>query len=283
MIYRPIWKDTFYEVNAERLIYTIRTDGIIIYSGKAYSMPSEGSIRINVNKICQNYLDSDIQALLEGNNESMTMDNAVKTFTLNDENGNVLETYMFLNIWDKDTDWSGQNIRLSAPIDGCYAANMLTLHSKFVRPSDATTQKHFPQDYTKLVCADYAVYYLNSLGGWDSFAIQGNAKKSDTITQYTMDRAFDNTTLDYEADRYISEIIGQYELSTGWLTDEQSENLANNLIGSNKVYLHNLKSDKIFPVIITDSNVTYQTYRNNGNKLCRYTIKMKESQSKIRK
>lgn len=281
MIYAPIWKDTFYTANASSLVYSIRHNGTVIYSGKAYAMPDSNQVKINVNKICQNYLSSDIQSLLEGGSSSMTMSDVVKTFTLNNGNGTVLESYTFIYIWDRDVDWSGSSVTLSHPIDGCYVGNMYKLHTRY-NGSTVTTYKHNGA-YSKLVCADYALYYLNARGGWDAFAIQGYAKKTDNITQYTTDKAYDNTTLDFENDRYISEISTAYEMGTDWLTDEQSANLANNLIGSNKVYIHNLKTDKIVPAVITDSSVTYQTFKTNGNKLCRYTIKLKESQNKIRK
>ena len=60
MIYAPIYKDTYYETDLTTLSYTIsmRSDEdeeMVIFRGKAYQMPNGNSIKLNINKICQNY------------------------------------------------------------------------------------------------------------------------------------------------------------------------------------------------------------------------------------
>jgi len=80
----------------------------------------------------------------------------------------------------------------------------------------------------------------------------------------------------------VQEIKTNYELNTGYLTDEQAANLAKNLLGSVKVYLQNIDEGRVYPVIITDSNATYQTYQTNGMKLAQYKINVQTSQTKIR-
>ena len=55
------------------------------------------------------------------------------------------------------------------------------------------------------------------------------------------------------------------------------------LVGSIKVYLHNIDEGWVKPVVISDSNVDYQTYTTNGRRLSQYKITVQESQSKIRK
>lgn len=281
MIYAPIWKDTYYTTNEISLVYTINTDGNQIFSGKAYKMPSAERLSININKICQNYLSNDIRTLLEGSASSLVQSDVVRDFELRNEAGTVLETYRFIYCWDYDWNWSGSNVDLSNKINGHYDPRMYKLKTIY-NNGTATTYKNSGYYHTE-VCADYAVYYVNARGGWDAFAIEGTVKKTDNITQYTTDRAFNNTTLEFENDRYISEIQTSYELNTGWLADYQAETLAHNLLGSNKAYLHNLETGKLVPIVITDNTAEYQTYQTNGGKLARYTIKVKESQSKIRK
>ena len=127
------------------------------------------------------------------------------------------------------------------------------------------------------------LYYLNSYGGWDAFVIEGTALKKDAFTTYKTDQSYNNTTLQFETNKYVQEIKTSYELNTGLLSDEQSANLAKNLLGSVKVYLQNIEEGWIKPVIITDSNATYQTYQTNGRKMCQYKINVQESQSKIRR
>lgn len=49
------------------------------------------------------------------------------------------------------------------------------------------------------------------------------------------------------------------------------------------VYLHNLTTNKIVPVIVTNSQCEYMTYRNNGKKPYFYNITVEASNTKLRK
>lgn len=136
---------------------------------------------------------------------------------------------------------------------------------------------------TQVKCAPYVLYYLNSYGGWDAFVIEGTVLKKDNFTTFKTDRAFNNTTLEFETNKYVQEVRTTYELNTGLLNDEQSSNLSKNLLGSVKVYLQNIDEGWVKPVIITDGAATYQTYQTNGRKLSQYKITVQESQSKVRR
>ena len=53
--FTPIWKDTDYKISTfnEYVEYEITNDSNVLYSGKAYKLPSEQDIIIiNINKIC---------------------------------------------------------------------------------------------------------------------------------------------------------------------------------------------------------------------------------------
>lgn len=136
--------------------------------------------------------------------------------------------------------------------------------------------------YSIRYCGDMALYYLNAQGGWDSFLIEGDVIKKDNYTIYEYNKSFNNQTIDFERNRYLNEIETAYELHTGWLSDRESDILAKNLLGSNKVYAHNLKTNKIFPVVITDTSVDYKKHKTE-KKLVSYTINIVESQNKIRR
>lgn len=276
-IYAPCWKDTYYTTSAQYLPYEISYNGNVIFSGKAYTMPG-GQTRININKVCADYLSTNIDAILAGGS-SATAGNAVGTFTLS-SNGGTLQTYTFLYCWDYDFDWMGANATLSLPICDTYAQGMVVLTTT-ASSSSVVTNATTPTK--KADCVNYGLYYVNARGGWDAFAIQGAVRKTDNITEFTTDRAFNNTTKEFEAERYLAEIKTAYELHTHYLTDEQSERLAKNLLSSNKVYLHNLIDGTIKPVLITDKAVKYIQQSTNSNKMAQYTINVVESQSRLRR
>lgn len=292
----PIYKDTYYTTTASTANYTIQLDGDTIFSGKAYKYPNNNNLNINVNKICRNYLESDIAELLEaepGTIVMLTHFNAQRTFKLYVSGSNVAD-YRFYNDYSytDDKDVSGSSIVVSEPINGHYVPGMYKLRT--YRDSTASNSSCYTRadidisgpdyGYTKQVkCTPYVLYYLNSYGGWDSFVIEGKVVKKDAFTPYTTDRAYNNNTLQFETNKYVNEIKTSYELHTGYLSDSEAANLSKNLIGSLKVYLHNIDEGTIEPVLIDDKSVTYQTYENNGKKMVSYTINITESQSKIRK
>lgn len=283
MVYNPIYRDTYYTSSASSLVYQIKLEGGVIYSGRAVRMPGADNLRININKVCRNYLESDITPLFETNGTSITNLNACRTFDLTDSAGTVLQQYTFLLDYDYDDTWNGGSKVLSVPINGHFISGMLKPRTSVSTGNTVSTNATTGNYQTQVKCSDYVLYYLNARGGWDAFVPEGKCQKKDGLTTYTTDRAFDNTTYEFETNRYVSEIKTSYELSTGLLTDEQSERLAKHLIGSNKVYLHNVKDGWIRPVVIDDKAVTYQTYENNGKKMSVYKINVTESQMRIRK
>lgn len=132
-------------------------------------------------------------------------------------------------------------------------------------------------------CGTSALYYRNARGGYDAFLIEGRSERTDNITQTDIYRAYNNQALEFGRGRLISEITPTWKLTTGWLTDEQSENLATNLIPSPEVYFHNLTDGTIHTCVITDTSVKHKTYDNEGNHLVSYDINIAYSQTQERR
>lgn len=280
-MYRPVYKDTFYETTASSLSYYITYNGTTIFSGRAVKMPSAQGLRININKIAQEYLSQNLTSILNGGSTS-TGTTAMGTFNLYNAGGSKLEEYTFLYCYDYDWTWTGTTgVTLSQPICDEYATGSKVLTTRINSSRNVVTTATVPAH--TVGCARYNLMYVNRRGGWDTFTIRGTAKKKDNITQFLTDKSFDNNTMEFEANRYLAEIKTAFELNTHYLNDEQSENLAKNLLSSNLVYLHDLLENKIYPVIITDTSVQYQTYQQNGRKMAQYKINVQLSQSKLRR
>lgn len=297
MVYSPIYRNTYYTSTASSLNYRIILDGSEIYAGKAVKYPDADLMQINVDKVCRNYLSSDIDDLLNEMPVNITRqyhENAQRQFDF-EVNNSVQESYMFYNDWSYTNDKPRTgSVVVSSPINGHYVPGMLRLRTIRITSNSPTvyTEAHTgtPANndgyfgYTKQVkCTPYVLYYLNSYGGWDAFVVEGNTVKKDAFTTYTTDQSYDNTTLEFELNKYVQEIKTTYTMNSGWLNDEQSANLAKNLIGSLKVYLQNIEEGWVAPVIMKDSSVEYQTYQTNGKKLCNYKMTVEMSQTAIRK
>lgn len=128
---------------------------------------------------------------------------------------------------------------------------------------------------------DYAVVYLNAYGGWDTFGFPVG-KKVEDFTQFDYNTSYDNTTIGFGKRRQISEITPRWELTSGWLTEEQAAKFAKHLISSAQVYLQDIAAGKWYPVVITDKSAEYKTNRYN-NALINYTLNVQASQDRIRR
>ena len=284
----PIWQDIYYTSTTYTMLEYIinRKDGVVIYAGRAYQRPGGNGISINISKICQDYIKDSFSEVDFRNlaGSSYTHPESYVEFELRDKNGNLLNTYGFVYDWSYE-NWDGSTRMVSNPINEHWALGMYRFNTNFrsTTPGGSTealiTTVYAPIS-TPNACGEVALYYKNRKGGWDHFLIEGNVTKKDEYTKYTYNRSFNNNTLEFENGTYHSQIVTSYVLNTGWLNDQQSNNLAFNLLSSNEVYLHNLCEDKVYPVVIKDNTATYKTYKNNSRKLVNYQINVEESQRK---
>lgn len=162
-------------------------------------------------------------------------------------------------------------------------------------PSGVSTIVEYASGYTNMevsadgvllydvsYCGPAALYYQNSRGGIDAFLVEGGCKRTDKYTQSDYYKTYDNTTIEFGRNRYLTEITPQWELSTGWLADDEAERLCRNLLPSTMVWLHLLDEDEIYPVVINDQQAEYKTYENQKNQLVYYKINVAASQNGTR-
>ena len=114
-----------------------------------------------------------------------------------------------------------------------------------------------------------------------SFAFEGRCVKTDGVKQYLYDKAFNNTTKDFEKVDYLNEITTTYKLNTGTLTEEEASRFAKNVGSTTKAYLQIISEGKIIPVLVTDTSVQYK--QDGMSDVITYEVNIKESQSKIKK
>lgn len=281
----PIWQDVYYNSSAFTMLeYAVQiSGGQTIYTGRAYQRPGGNGVSINISKICQDYIKDTFRDVDFRNLTGTTYihPGAYIEFNLiNASNGSVLNTYGFVYDWSYEP-WTGGTRNVSNPINNHKATGMYDFYTV------CQVTGGLPELATSIYkvgggnyCGEIALYYKNRKGGWDSFLIEGTVTKKDTYTKYTYNRSYNNNTLEFENGTYHSQIVTSYQLNTGWLNDQESDNLAFNLLSSNEVYLHNLCTDQVYPVVITDNTATYKTYKNNSRKFVNYQINVEESQRK---
>lgn len=131
-------------------------------------------------------------------------------------------------------------------------------------------------------CAEYALYYLNAHGGYDHLLINGTTKRTDNIKRTEITRVVDNTTLKHGRNDVHTEITRTWRLNTGHLTDAQWAK-THHLLGSTHIFLHNLETDEIVPVVIKANKADFNTYRNKGRKMSQLSIDVEESTKRERR
>lgn len=271
----PIWKDTVYSVSYTQSPFTYSIEmgtgsaAITVFNGKAWAAPEEPTIDININKVCRNYLDVDLPDLNTiTTSTTYTHPNAVKTFVLK-RNGTSLASYDF--VWDWSYD---ENRILSKPINGKGTSNMFYLKSEVYNNTIRTNISLTPTTgYNSGYCGEYAVYYLNTDGGWDSFLIEGKVAKTEEYNKYSIENHKGIRSI------YDNEITTRWEIHTGWLNDSQSKTLFENLLPSNNIFLHDLVNDIVYKVVNTEAQGEHKTYRNEKN-LISYQFNLESASKK---
>lgn len=291
MTYASIWEDVIYTVtgvtSVNYLIYD--ENSTLLYTGKAVARPNEGDCKINVSRIVQNYLNSELpDTAFSGNTFTLGQHiepNAVLGFSLTDDKGNLFETYMFLNCWDYKLRFAfianpGVPYPLSTPANQHTVSQMLKFQSVLTKQNKVRTtiSNGLVGDY----CGYGALYYSNNMGGWDSFLIEGMITKKDSYERYTINNKWIAGTLKAGTRTLVNTIDESWTLKTHLLLDNEMKILAENLFGSNNVYFHNFEDGKIYPVTITDTSVEYKDWRNQKKKKFYATINIKSAQSKQR-
>lgn len=305
-----IWKDTYYEVNADDspFSYSITTTTgtgqyqatVTIFQGKAYVAPDEATIKIHVNELCKDYLSASTPAFKLDDSRQLTIENteAARTFVLRNSGGTALHTYDFVLDWSYDREEYRGNVFQSKPINYRLAPNMYEVYTE----TNGNTMKSYTYTargnnslylYNKGYCGHGALYYCNSYGGWDAFLIEGSVKRIDEFNRITINSKTQNGIVkgNYQSYKmadvekvfgkrsYNNQITPSWELKTSFISDSEAENLAKNLLRSNCVLFHDLDKDELYPVVLTDTQAEWKSYRNNGRKFVSYTITAQGAQT----
>ena len=132
-------------------------------------------------------------------------------------------------------------------------------------------------------CNRYNLHYINAKGGYDTLPIEGmKDRRIDNFEySYYKKKGHNQNYQDYQMNKFQTNITPKWELQTGFLTDEQSKKMYN-LFGSQKVWLEDTEEDRIYPVYITDKNVTYKTFTNNGKKKISYSINVTSANTLVK-
>lgn len=302
----PIWDEVTLTSTADQFVeYHIGLGENTIYAGKAYKLPDAGSIKWSINDVASEYLGTGITF----ENGIQQIPDYIKEFVIGTNTGQAYN-HIYYNSWA----YKNTNYLLSDPIDfrvdprqWLPISILTTVYNSATVGSSSYNNLAYNKGYTimtdlsgltidcntginfvgadgtnwnyKIDCGDYVLYYANAYGGWDSLLLKGTAKKTDNIEHLNY-RKKSTSSSDFSKVNYQNNITPTWTLNTGYYINGEK---MYHLLESTKVYLHNLTTNEIIPVVITNSECQYLTYKNNGKKPYYYQITVEESNTKIRK
>lgn len=308
----PIWKDYYVDFGQRDYVdYEIRlTDGTIIFSGRSYPRPKDVSLKVKINDICADYLESMSQKDFTYGYGFESNDIA-KVFRVFLSSGTLIDTVEFINDWSYDRRKFDSGV-LSDPINGIFDLRMPIKYSvsraqtikvevegneTWTEEADSAgtlTLEDFVDHEGKVTvgkieyegkntCHTHALYYVNAYGGWDFLLLEGRTIETDSYTRHEHKGEYDNRNSSERGTKnYLNEVAKSFVLHTGWMKNEEAAKM-HHLLGSTNVYLLDLVYWGFIPVVITDNACKYKTFQNEGGKLVEYEINVKVAQEMIRR
>lgn len=302
----PIWKDIYVNLQSisQQEAYSIDIDYTTVYRGICYS---EGESIVRINDVVADYFTRKAPifgSTAEDNGESATVQVSVRN-SAGDVvfSDTVVDDYSYDNV-DVEAHIPyapiARTIDPRAPIVGTIFNNAqrriyIDGEYEYVSTSlGATFSKRIPATATKVTiggsewnvvqgCARYALYYINAYGSWEWLVLNGRPSATNNYTRYTVKQKYNNGTTSARGEQnWVNEEQRTIALRTGIITDEGAKNM-HHLIGSANVYLYDLETTEVRPVVITDAACTEQAYLGNGAKPIQYTINVRVAQDYIRR
>lgn len=318
----PAWKDLVirqYAVGTGTLTYSLKDGENIIFTGRSHNVSDTNTYTIPFSSIARDYVDARITLDLS----KTVQDEVTYSRTITVLGVSPTREYLIYNDYSyEDVEVSvGRPFVLSRPLSNvvdprqylfCTVANLsgvacsvaikqgiMMLASAAVANCRTFTLPLSKEEYLGMKVttsgvsvnmvydvletnADYCLYYLNAYGGYDHLLIKGNSLMSESYTRTEVRRNELNTTLKHNRDIIATDIVRKWQLHTDYLSDEQWA-LTHHLLGSPHIFLHNLNTGDVVPVVITAHQADWKTYRNQGNRKSNLTIEVEEARTRVRR
>ena len=132
-------------------------------------------------------------------------------------------------------------------------------------------------------CGKYALYYQNAYGGWDTFLLEGQCRRTDRLVRHEQAHEYDNRNIQNRGiANYVNEVSPVWEISTGILDDAAGE-MMHHVLESTDVYLYEIDTDRMMPVVLEGDEAQWQTYKANGRQPVRYTFTARLARERVRR
>ena len=127
-----------------------------------------------------------------------------------------------------------------------------------------------------VVDAKYVIYYYNKYAGWDSFVVKGPVVPSVAVARDTYTNPRRRSRV------YQSNVVTNYKINTGILTDKESP-VVSEIVASPEVVLHDLENKNLISVKVITGSVERKTFRNQGRQFATYQFDLESEITQVRR
>lgn len=294
----PAWKDTNTVIGTNDIYNMVLKSGNqVLFREKMFKAPNERNLIVNFNRLVESFLAP---------REFPTGNTSRPLFSFTASFGNQDYEYSVVDDWSYyDEDFQ---VSLSRPYQkelalGQYLvysllnASTIAVYANGYKVFSTTPSANEYYDISRRVTecgtwqikqgstllyswntvdAKYVIYYYNKHAGWDSFVVKGPVVPSVTVARDTYTNPRRRSRI------YQSNVVTNYKINTGILTDKESP-VVSEIVASPEVVLHDLENSNLISVKVITDSVERKTFRNQGRQFATYQFDLESETTQVRR
>ena len=294
----PAWKDTNTVIGTNDIYNMVLKSGNqVLFREKMFKAPNESNLIVNFNRLVESFLAP---------REFPIGNTSRPLFSFTASFGNQDYEYSVVDDWSyNDEDFQ---VSLSRPYQkelalGQYLvysllnASTITVYANGYKVFTTTPSANEYYDISRRVTecgtwqikqgstllyswntvdAKYVIYYYNKYAGWDSFVVKGPVVPSVTVARDTYTNPRRRSRI------YQSNVVTNYKINTGILTDKESP-VVSEIVASPEVVLHDLENKNLISVKVITDSVERKTFRNQGRQFATYQFDLESEITQVRR
>ena len=294
----PAWKDTNTVIGTNDIYNMVLKSGNqVLFREKMFKAPNESNLIVNFNRLVESFLAP---------REFPIGNTSRPLFSFTASFGNQDYEYSVVDDWSyNDEDFQ---VNLSRPYQSELAlgqylvysllnASTIAVYANGYKVFTTTPSANEYYDISRRVTecgtwqvkqgstllqswttvdAKYVIYYYNKHAGWDSFVVKGPVVPSVTVARDTYTNPRRRSRV------YQSNVVDNYKINTGILTDKESP-VVSEIVASPEVVLHDLENKNLISVKVITDSVERKTFRNQGRQFATYQFDLESEITKVRR
>ena len=294
----PAWKDTNTVIGTNDIYNMVLKSGNqVLFREKMFKAPNENNLIVNFNRLVESFLAP---------REFPIGNTSRPLFSFTASFGNQDYEYSVVDDWSyNDEDFQ---VNLSRPYQSELAlgqylvysllnASTITVYANGYKVFTTTPSANEYYDISRRVTecgtwqvkqgstllqswntvdAKYVIYYYNKYAGWDSFVVKGPVVPSVAVARDTYTNPRRRSRV------YQSNVVTNYKINTGILTDKESP-VVSEIVASPEVVLHDLENKNLISVKVITGSVERKTFKNQGRQFATYQFDLESETTQVRR